>query len=81
MKCDCLRYTDSVEQARQNPLLGDNTMIVSVEGVSKPMRLANPIKLIKRNQLESRKVVRGKRCLTSQSKGMREGALINPARF
>jgi len=30
-----VRYADSVDQARQNPLLGDNTMIVPVTGVTK----------------------------------------------
>jgi len=30
-----VRYADSIEQARQNPHLGDNTMIVPVTGVSK----------------------------------------------
>ena len=45
------------------------------------MSLANPIKLIKRNQRESRKVVREKRCLTSQSKGIREGAFDKSRSF
>jgi len=30
-----VRYADSVEQARQNPHLGDNTMIVPITGVTK----------------------------------------------
>ena len=30
-----VRYADSIEQARQNPHLGDNTMIVPVTGVTK----------------------------------------------
>ncbi len=40
------------------------------------MCLANPIKLIKRNQRESRKAAREKRCLTSQSKGFGK---VNPS--
>jgi hypothetical protein len=45
------------------------------------MSLANPIKLIKRNQREFRKVVREKRYLTSQSKGIREGAFDKSRSF
>jgi hypothetical protein len=45
------------------------------------MSLANPIKLIKRNQRESRNVVGEKRYLTSQSKGIREGAFDKSRSF
>jgi len=30
-----VRYADSVDQAKQNPYLGDNTMIIPVRGVTK----------------------------------------------
>ena len=45
------------------------------------MSLANPIKLIKRNQRESRNVVGEKSYLNSQSKGIREGAFDKSRSF